>query len=199
MSFDRLSSLEAQPTTFRRGDDPEYQDDPAFNRATEALSTQLFTLTSNISHLSNQIALLGTRRDTERVRERVHDLLDETRDGFKEVGEGVKKVQAWEDVNVRSRLRLLRSDSERLTSFYSPRKNTRNRKSPVNSKPRWTSFKPSSAAPSKNNAQPRPPPALPSMKPNLLLRPNTPNNNSNSSNNKTFTSHRSPRLISKIP
>lgn len=102
MSFDRLASLEGQPTTYRRSDDPEYQDDPEFNRTTEALSTNLFTLTSNISHLSNQIALLGTRRDTERVRERVHDLLEETRDGFKEAGETIKKVQAWEDVNVSS-------------------------------------------------------------------------------------------------
>jgi syntaxin 7 len=50
--------------------------------------------------LSNQIALLGTKRDTERVRERVHNLLEETRSGFKDVGEGLKKIQTWEDVNV---------------------------------------------------------------------------------------------------
>lgn len=100
MSFDRLSSLEAQPTTMRRSEDPQYRDDPEFHRLTESLSNQLFTLTSNISRLSNQIALLGTKRDTERVRERVHVLLEETRAGFKEVGDGLKKVQAWEDVNV---------------------------------------------------------------------------------------------------
>ncbi|KAK2783666.1 hypothetical protein FQN52_001113 [Onygenales sp. PD_12] len=95
MSFDRLSSLEAQSN--RR--QSEYQDDPDFQRLTESLSNQLFTLTSNISRLSNQIALLGTKRDTERVRERVHDLLEETRDGFRDVGEGIKKVQMWDDVN----------------------------------------------------------------------------------------------------
>ncbi|KAL1849054.1 SNAP receptor [Paecilomyces lecythidis] len=99
MSFDRLSSLESQPTTVRRGDDPQYRDDPEFHRLTESLSNQLFTLTSNISRLSNQIALLGTKRDTERVRERVHDLLEETRAGFKEAGDAIKKVQTWEDVN----------------------------------------------------------------------------------------------------
>ncbi|KLJ09999.1 syntaxin 7 [Blastomyces silverae] len=96
MSFDRLSSLEAQPT---RPNDSQYQDDPDFQRLTESLSNRLFTLTSNISRLSNQIALLGTKRDTERVRERVHDLLEETREGFREVGEGIKKVQLWDDVN----------------------------------------------------------------------------------------------------
>jgi Syntaxin-like protein len=100
MSFDRLPSLEAQPTTTRRRDDPEYRDDPEFSQLTETLSTRLFELTSNISRLSQQISLLGTKRDTERVRERVHDLLDETKEGFKEVGEGVKRVQGWEDLNV---------------------------------------------------------------------------------------------------
>jgi Syntaxin-like protein len=100
MSFNRLSSLESQPTTWRRDDDPQYRDDPEFHNLTESLSSQLFTLTSNISRLSNQIALLGTKRDTERVRERVHDLLDETRTGFKDIGEGIKKIQTWENVNV---------------------------------------------------------------------------------------------------
>jgi syntaxin 7 len=101
MSFDRLNSLEAQPTTMHRDEDPQYRDDPGFDHLAETLSDQLFTLTSNISRLSNQIALLGTKRDTERVRERVHNLLEETRAGFKDVGEGIKKVQTWEDVNVR--------------------------------------------------------------------------------------------------
>lgn len=100
MSFDRLNSLEAQPTDMRRSDDPQYRDDPGFDHLAESLSDRLFTLTSNISRLSNQIALLGTKRDTERVRERVHNLLEETRAGFKDVGDGLKKIQQWEDVNV---------------------------------------------------------------------------------------------------
>ncbi|KAJ6108084.1 hypothetical protein N7523_009407 [Penicillium sp. IBT 18751x] len=98
MSYDRLSSLEAQ-SGFRREEDSVYRDDPGFDHLAESLSDQLFTLTSNISRLSNQIALLGTKRDTERVRERVHNLLEETRTGFKDVGEGLKKIQTWEDVN----------------------------------------------------------------------------------------------------
>ncbi|KAI9054173.1 hypothetical protein LZ554_001344 [Drepanopeziza brunnea f. sp. 'monogermtubi'] len=99
MSFDQLSSLESQPTTTRRQDDPQYSDDPEFQRLSHDLMTKLFTLTGNISRLSNEVALLGTRRDTERVRERVHDLLEETKDTFKEVGEGVKTIQSWEDVS----------------------------------------------------------------------------------------------------
>jgi t-SNARE complex subunit (syntaxin) len=97
MSFDQLSALESQPTTMRRSD--AYADDPEFQRLSQDLMTKLFTLTGNISRLTNQIALLGTKRDNDRVRERVHDLLEETKDTFKEVGEGVKKIQTWEDVS----------------------------------------------------------------------------------------------------
>ncbi|KAK8215128.1 SNAP receptor [Zalaria obscura] len=98
MSFQDSNALESQPTAWRRDDDPEYADDPEFNRFTTDLSDKLFSLTANISRLSNQVALLGTKRETDRVRERVQDLLEETSNGFKEVGEGLKKVQAWHDL-----------------------------------------------------------------------------------------------------
>ncbi|EOO03616.1 putative snare domain protein [Phaeoacremonium minimum UCRPA7] len=95
MSFDQLSSLESQP---RRGNNTEYSDDPEFERLSQDLMNKLFTITGNVSRLQTEIGHLGTRRDTARVRERVHDLLEESRDLFKEVGEGVKKIQTWEDV-----------------------------------------------------------------------------------------------------
>jgi hypothetical protein len=98
MSFDRASALESQPTTWRRSDDPQFQDDPEFVTFTSDLSDKLFSLTSTVSRLSNQVTLLGTRRETERVRERAHELIDEGSKGFKEVGEGLKKVLAWPDV-----------------------------------------------------------------------------------------------------
>ncbi len=124
MSFDQLSSLESQPTTTRRQDDPQYADDPEFQRLSQELMSKLFTLTGNISRLSNEVALLGTKRDTERVRERVHNLLEDSKDTFKEVGEGVKKIQSWEDVSV---------CGEAIpctvlgTNCHSPRRNTPNR------------------------------------------------------------------------
>ncbi|KAF4553306.1 Syntaxin-like protein 2 [Elsinoe fawcettii] len=97
MSFNDADRLESQPQGWSRNDD-SYADDPEFERFTTQLSDKLFSLTSNISNLSNQIAKLGTKRETERVRERVQDLLEETSNGFKEVGEGLKKVQAWQDL-----------------------------------------------------------------------------------------------------
>jgi len=86
----------AQPTNFRRSDDPQYADDPEFQSFTTSLSEKLFTLTSSITRLSSQISLLGTKRETDRVRERVQDLLNELSESFKEVGEGLKRVQNWE-------------------------------------------------------------------------------------------------------
>lgn len=97
MSFDQLSSLESQS---RRGNNTDYSDDPEFERLSQDLMNKLFTITGNVSRLQTEIGHLGTRRDTARVRERVHDLLEESRELFKEVGEGVKKIQTWEDVTV---------------------------------------------------------------------------------------------------
>lgn len=97
MSFDRLPALEAQPTTTRG---TGYSDSPEFDSLTTKLSSQLFTLTSSISRLNRELSLVGTKRDSESLRERVKKLLDETREGFKAVGEGVKRVQNWEDVSV---------------------------------------------------------------------------------------------------
>ncbi len=37
----------------------------------------------------------------------MHELIEESRDNFKAVGEGVKKIQTWEDVTVRFTLPIL--------------------------------------------------------------------------------------------
>ena len=100
MSFNRASHLESQPTTFRREDDPQYADDPEFQRYTTSLSDKLFSLTNNINQLSREISYLGTKRETERVRERVQTLIEETGAGYKEVGEGLKRVSQWPDLGV---------------------------------------------------------------------------------------------------
>ncbi|KAL1879997.1 hypothetical protein VTK73DRAFT_6387 [Phialemonium thermophilum] len=94
MSFDQLSSLESG----RRRGSPSYTDDPEFQQLLQDLKNKLFKLSGNNQRLRSELGHLGTRRDTPRVRERVHGLLEESRNLFKEVGEGVKKIQAWEDV-----------------------------------------------------------------------------------------------------
>ena len=96
MSFDQLSSLESQPATAHNAG---YSDDPEFASLTSSLSSRLFTLTSNITQLNRQLALVGTKKDSETVRGRVTRLLDETRKGFRDVSDGVKRVRNWADAS----------------------------------------------------------------------------------------------------
>jgi hypothetical protein len=102
MSFDQLSSIESG--NGRRngagGSGAGYSDDPEFSRLSQGLMNQLFHIQGNISKLRSEIALLGTKRDNPRLRERVTGLLEESTEKFKEIGEGVKKIQSWEDVTV---------------------------------------------------------------------------------------------------
>ncbi|KXJ96315.1 t-SNARE, partial [Microdochium bolleyi] len=104
MSFDQLSSMESGRGSGQRGGGSNntgtggYADDPEFSKLSQDLMNKLFHLQGNISKLRTDVGLLGTRRDNPRLRERVHTLLDESTMHFKEVGEGVKKVQSWEEV-----------------------------------------------------------------------------------------------------
>ncbi|KAH7039851.1 t-SNARE [Microdochium trichocladiopsis] len=103
MSFDQLSSMESGTGGGRRGNNSApggggYADDPEFSKLSQGLMNKLFHLQGNISKLRTDVGLLGTRRDNPRLRERVHTLLDESTMHFKEVGEGVKKIQSWEEV-----------------------------------------------------------------------------------------------------
>ncbi|KAL7623708.1 SNAP receptor [Parahypoxylon ruwenzoriense] len=98
MSFDQLSSIESGSGGGRRPNNGTYADDPEFSRLSQGLMNKLFHLQGNISKLRSDIGLLGTRRDNPRLRERVHVVLEESTEQFKEVGEGIKKIQTWEDV-----------------------------------------------------------------------------------------------------
>lgn len=100
MSFHQGSALESQPTNWRREDDPQYADDPEFKQFSQELSDKLFALTRNVTHLADQTAILGTKRETARVRERVHEIIDDTNASLKEIGEGLKKITTWPDMGV---------------------------------------------------------------------------------------------------
>ena len=100
MSFQRSSALESQPTTWRREDDATYADDPEFRDFASKISDDLFALTRNVARLSQEVAKLGTKHETARVRERVKSTVEETSEKFKEIGEAVKKITTWPDVGV---------------------------------------------------------------------------------------------------
>ncbi|KAI1110992.1 t-SNARE [Nemania sp. NC0429] len=97
MSFDQLSSVESGSGAGRRSNNGAYSDDPEFSRLSQDAMNQLFHLQGSISKLRSDISLLGTKRDNPRLRERVSAALEESTVQFKEVGEGIKKIQAWGD------------------------------------------------------------------------------------------------------
>ncbi|KAK6359546.1 hypothetical protein TWF696_000700 [Orbilia brochopaga] len=122
MSFARLSSLESQPTTSR---ETGYSDDPEFHRLTESLSSRLFNLTSNINKANHILSLLGTKKDSQETRDRLQNLLSETREVFKQIGEGVKRVQLWENVSPHQRFiqeKLSREFTAALPDFQAVQK-----------------------------------------------------------------------------
>ncbi|KAH6997134.1 t-SNARE [Ilyonectria destructans] len=91
MSFDQLSNLESG----RRGG---YADDPAFQELQYDLKSKLQALLSSNRKLANDVNVLGTKKDTPRLRERVHNSMEKTREMCQEIGEGVKRLQTWEDL-----------------------------------------------------------------------------------------------------
>ncbi|KAF2793574.1 t-SNARE [Melanomma pulvis-pyrius CBS 109.77] len=120
MSFQRSSALESQPTTWRREDDPQYADDPEFRDFSTKLSDDLFALTRDVARLSSELGKIGTKLETERVRERVRDIIDDTSGKFKEIGEGLKKIATWPDVGPSQKFtqsKLSREFKASLTEF----------------------------------------------------------------------------------
>ncbi|ETS86003.1 hypothetical protein PFICI_04028 [Pestalotiopsis fici W106-1] len=126
MSFDQLSSMESGGGgrgNSRRQGQGAYSDSPEFSRLSQDLMNTLFHLQGNNSKLRTEINRLGTRQDNPRLRERVQALLEESRDQFKDVGEGVKKLQQWgEDITPTqkySQQKLAREFGASLKEFQS--------------------------------------------------------------------------------
>ncbi|KAF2872411.1 SNARE domain-containing protein [Massariosphaeria phaeospora] len=120
MSFQRSAALESQPTTWRREDDPSYADDPEFRDFSQKISDDLFALTRDVVRLSQELAKLGTKQETPRVRERVRTTTEETSDKFKAIGEGLKKITTWPDIGPSQRFtqsKLNREFKASLTEF----------------------------------------------------------------------------------
>jgi syntaxin 7 len=92
-SYDQLSSLES-------GRRSGYTDDPEFQELQYNLKSKLQSLLSSNRKLANDVNVLGSKKDTPRLRERVHNAMDKTRETCQEIGEGVKKLQTWEDLSV---------------------------------------------------------------------------------------------------
>ncbi|EEU42266.1 uncharacterized protein NECHADRAFT_93301 [Fusarium vanettenii 77-13-4] len=79
-----------------------YTDDPAFKELQYNLKSKLQALLNSNRKLANDVNVLGTKKDTPRLRERVHNSMEKTREMCREIGEGVKRLQTWDDLTVSS-------------------------------------------------------------------------------------------------
>ncbi|KAJ5113392.1 hypothetical protein N7456_001926 [Penicillium angulare] len=103
MTYQDLESLESQPTTMRRDEDPRYRDDPEFDQLAVTLAEQLESLSQSMNDMRRQISLINTKRDNPRLRERIDDLRAKSMAAFKAAGEEIKKIEKWEDINKNQR------------------------------------------------------------------------------------------------
>lgn len=95
MSYDQLSNLESGRQA------GGYSDNPGFQDLQYGLKGKLQSLLTSNRKLANDVNVLGTKKDTPRLRERVHNTMDKTREACIDIGEGVKTLQTWEDLTVR--------------------------------------------------------------------------------------------------
>lgn len=93
MSYDRLSNLES-------GQQGGYTDDPEFQTLQYDLKNKLQKLLNSNRDLSKGVISLGTKKDNPRLRERVNKGMETARELCREIGEGVKRLQTWEDLTV---------------------------------------------------------------------------------------------------
>ncbi|KAI1172994.1 t-SNARE [Nemania sp. FL0916] len=130
MSFDQLSAAESgrgggdggRRSNNNGSGSGAYSDDPEFSRLSQGLMNQLFHLQGNVAKLRSDISLLGTKKDNPRLRERVSAVLEESTGQFKDVGEGIKKIQGWADVTPTqkwSQQKLSREFKTALAEFQS--------------------------------------------------------------------------------
>ena len=149
MSYDQLSSLESG----RRGG---YTDNPGFQDLQYELKTKLQSLLSSNRKLANDVNVLGTKKDTPRLRERVHNTMEKARELCREIGDGVKRLQTWEDLSVRCPGRT-RAQLQGLTQ--GPRRSSKSMSRPrcqATSKQHSRSFKICSEGPWRRKRHPFP-------------------------------------------
>ncbi|KPM39149.1 hypothetical protein AK830_g7403 [Neonectria ditissima] len=119
MSSDELSNLES-------GQYGGYTDDPAFQKLQYDLKSKVQALQNSNQKLTNDVKVLGTRKDTPRLRERVHKSMDKAREMCTEIGNGVKELQDWNHVTKQQeneRTKILGDFHAALQKFQSLQQN----------------------------------------------------------------------------
>ena len=92
MSFNDLNDLEAQPPSFSN---PPVSS-PEFTLLTKSLSQRIFNITSNVALVHRYIGLLGTPRDTDKMRASLMDTLAKTKDMSKDIVSDIRRLNRWD-------------------------------------------------------------------------------------------------------
>lgn len=92
MSFNDLNDLEAQPTSYSDQARPS----PEFANLTKSISQKIFTITSNVALIHRYIGLLGTPRDTDKMRASLMDTLSQTKDITKDLIPKIRTLSRWD-------------------------------------------------------------------------------------------------------
>jgi syntaxin 7 len=92
MSFNDLNDLEAQPTSYSDQERPS----PEFANLTKSISQKIFTITSNVALIHRYIGLLGTPRDTDKMRASLMDTLSKTKDITKDLIPKIRTLSRWD-------------------------------------------------------------------------------------------------------
>ncbi|PHH62745.1 hypothetical protein CDD81_6733 [Ophiocordyceps australis] len=106
MSYDQLSNLESG------GRSGGYSDDPAFRDLQYELKTKLQSLLSSNRKLASDVNVLGSKKDTPRLRERVHNSMDKTRLLCRDIGDGVKQLRTWDNLSKQQKYEQTKVSSE---------------------------------------------------------------------------------------
>jgi len=91
MSFNDLSDLEDQSGSFAPS-----TASPGFTRLSKSISQRIFSITSNVALIHRFIGLLGTTRDTDKMRSSLMDTLAKTKDLSKDLVPDIRTLTHWD-------------------------------------------------------------------------------------------------------
>ena len=94
MSFNDFNDLEAPPSSFSNPTNAS----PEYSSLTKAITQKIFSITSNVTLIHRYIGLLGTSRDTEKMRSSLMDALGKTKTMIKEIMSNIRQLSNWEEI-----------------------------------------------------------------------------------------------------
>jgi t-SNARE complex subunit (syntaxin) len=121
MSFnelDNLQDLEAQAGGFSDDLEPPAE----FTQLVRSISQNIFQITSNVASIHRSVGLMGTPRDTDKMRATLMDLLAKTRDISKDMIPQIRTLSAWDPTEIgpseRYEQQKLRGDFQKAATDF---------------------------------------------------------------------------------